>query len=158
MCSMSFWLYHSWTSSPWNALSYEPNYTCIAPILWPLWLKRHKHTLSYKKYDKYGSCWSYIQRNALISRERINFYIVMDRRNGPFGHLEDHNRLSRAIIFNICSWAEPCGNAIQGQPVGEDEQATIQLPGFKNSVNLDVSRWETSQRLNWEEQILHFWS
>ena len=59
-------------------------------------------------------------------------------------------------LFFHWYWADPRGNAIRGQPVERLKQASMASPSSKNSNNLITFQWKVSQRLNWEEQILHF--
>lgn len=56
------------------------------------------------------------------------------------------------------NWADPWCNAIQGQPVEREKQASAYSPRFKNFDNLIAFHWKAIQRLTWIEQILHFWS
>ena len=47
------------------------------------------------------------------------------------------------------SWADPCGTAIQGQPVKPALQATDLVSPGKNQVNIEEDTWSSYQILSW---------
>jgi hypothetical protein len=55
-------------------------------------------------------------------------------------------------LFENCGlmgkWADPCGTAIQGQPVTEPEQAPDIPSPFKNQFNIEEDTWSSYQILS----------